>query len=64
MIPDAKRLSELVPTSWLDSLLSGPEKVISSGPCTNTDIERLLLAVKKRLQQAEAEAAALPAPSG
>lgn len=56
-IPSAStRMSELVPTTWLDGLLTGPDAVVSdaSGFYTGKDIERLLAAVKKRIQDAEA----------
>ena len=47
-------LSDLVPTTWLDSLLTGSSKVIADGfEFTPKDIERLLLAVKGRIQAEE-----------
>ena len=47
-------LSDLVPTTWLDSLLTGPDRVIAEGfEFTAKDIERLLLAVKGRIQEEE-----------
>ncbi len=40
-----------IPTNWLDSLLTGPNKVLpSSHAYTNPDIERLLRAIKARLE--------------
>lgn len=47
-------LSDLVPTTWLDPLLTGPNKVIADGfEFTPKDIERLLLALKGRIQEEE-----------
>ena len=42
-----------VPTSWLDSLLTGPDKVLKTpaGTWGWPDIERLLGAVKARLER-------------
>lgn len=41
--------AKAVPTSWLDSLLTGPGKVIGSPPYDGKDIERLLDAVRQRI---------------
>lgn len=38
-----------IPTSWLDSLLTGPDAVIGKGPWGCPDIERLLAAIKQRI---------------
>ena len=50
----ARRFSNLVPTSWLDPLLTGPDAVLKgTGPWGCPDIERLLLAIKKRIAEAK-----------
>lgn len=47
-------LADLVPTTWLDPLLTGPDKVLPDGNTYGPqDIERLLRAVKKRISEAE-----------
>ena len=52
---ERKPLSDLIPTSWLDPLLTGPNAVISShdGFYDGPAIERLLAALKKRIEEAE-----------
>lgn len=40
--------AKLVPTSWLDPLLTGPRKVIIDSPCP--EIERLLRGVQDRIR--------------
>ena len=47
------RLSDLVPTNWLDPLLTGPQAVVANPPYSCLDIARLLRAVKRRLRDAE-----------
>ena len=44
----AERIAEAVPTTWLDSLLTGPEKVGDFGNKCPA-VERLLRAVKDRV---------------
>lgn len=40
-----------IPTNWLDPLLTGPDAALKgTGPWDCQDIERLLQAVKKRLE--------------
>lgn len=47
-----------IPTNWVDSLLTGPNKALPDGfSYTPKDIERLLLAVRARIE-------ALPLPPG
>ena len=41
--------AKLVPTNWLDPLLTGPNKVIGNSG-SPPDIEGLLLAVQKRIR--------------
>ena len=41
--------AEQIPTSWLDSLLTGPEAVITAHP-TGPDIERLFRAIQGRIR--------------
>lgn len=49
-----QKLSKLIPTTWLDPLLTGPGAVIGSGKFyTCADIENLLRALKKRIEAAE-----------
>jgi len=45
------RCAACVPTNWCDSLLTGPHAVLihRKGSYTGADIERLLLAIKKRI---------------
>ena len=46
------QIADAVPSSWLDDLLTGPNRVLSGNPgmwgCP--DIERLLNAVRKRVE--------------
>lgn len=44
-------IANLVPTNWLDPLLTGKEKVIGEAPYNNLDIQNLLLAVKERIKE-------------
>lgn len=50
----SQRLGEKVlaaiPTTWLDPLLTGPKAVVKV-PATCPDIERLLRAIKARVEQ-------------
>lgn len=43
---------ETIPTTWLDSLLTGAGAVVESPPYGCRDIERILSAVKQRLEKA------------
>jgi len=46
------RLERVVPTNWLDPLLTGDKAVVQIGkPLTCPDVERLLLAIKQRLDK-------------
>lgn len=55
---DALRsLPELIPTNWLDSLLTGPDAVIGQPPYSGSDVEALLRGVKKRIEGAAINAA-------
>lgn len=45
-----KEILDCVPTTWLDSLLTGPDKVVGSAPFTCDSIERLCKAIKGRLR--------------
>lgn len=45
-------LPDLIPTSWLDSLLTGSSAVVGKPPYSGSDIEILLRAVKKRVADA------------
>jgi hypothetical protein len=45
--------SELIPTNWLDPLLTGKGTVLGDAPWFCPDIERLLNAIKKRIQEWE-----------
>lgn len=44
-----ERAAAQVPTNWLDSILTGPMKVIGDGDLNCLDIENILLAVKGRI---------------
>lgn len=47
---DQQEVLKAIPTNWLDSLLTGPSKVLpDSQSYTCPDIERLLLAVRDRI---------------
>jgi type IV secretory pathway VirB9-like protein len=48
-------LADLIPTNWLDPLLTGPDAVIQGYSFTPKDIERLLLAIKERVRKAESK---------
>lgn len=41
-----------IPTTWLDSLLTGPDAVIGKPPYGVPDIEKLLSAVRDRVREA------------
>ena len=41
---------ESVPDTWLDTLLTGPDKVVKHLPYNGTDIERLLSAIRERMK--------------
>lgn len=48
--PPPADLMALIPTNWCDPLLTGPNKALPDGGQYNgTDIERLLLGIRKRL---------------
>lgn len=44
-----REIADVIPTNWVDPLLTGPAAVISNQPYTCKDIERLLLAVRVRV---------------
>jgi len=49
-------IADLVPTNWLDPLLTGPDKLLPDGYIYNPeDIEKLLHAIKSRIESAEAK---------
>lgn len=54
---------EILPTNWLDPMLTGDKKVIGEPPYTCSDIERLILAINKRLDRAEKEGKVAFVPS-
>lgn len=41
---------EAIPATWLDSLLTGPDAVVAKSPYDCPDIERLLQAIRERVQ--------------
>jgi hypothetical protein len=45
--------ADLIPTTWLDPLLTGPGAVLDGYTYTPKDIERLLLALKERMERAQ-----------
>ncbi len=48
--------AHLVPTSWLDPLLTGPDAVLKGmGPWPCQDIERLLNAIRARIADAQSK---------
>jgi hypothetical protein len=47
---ERERCARLVPTSWLDPLLTGPRAVIGKPPYNCADIERLLSAVASAIR--------------
>jgi hypothetical protein len=49
----AGSLADLVPTNWLDPLLTGKDRVIGEPPYNCQDIENLLRAIKERIAIAE-----------
>ena len=50
----ATSYADLVPSNWCDPLLTGPSKVLPEGYTYGPkDIERLLLAIKQRIADAE-----------
>lgn len=46
-----RAMVEAVPTTWLDPLLTGPTAVVGKPPYYCPDIEALLNALRKRLQE-------------
>lgn len=43
--------ADLIPNTWLDPLLTGPDAVLKgSGPWTGTDIENLMRALRLRME--------------
>jgi hypothetical protein len=51
-----KKLSDLVPTNWLDPLLTGPDQALSKmrhNQWNCRDIEALLRGVQDRIREAE-----------
>ncbi len=57
LVQQRKLILDAIPTNWLDPLLTGPEAVVGQS-LTNKDIERLTLAIRKRVE----ELMPLPAP--
>lgn len=51
-MPRAKKLSDLVPTNWIDELLTGKDG-IGSPPYDCRHIEKLLRGVQDRIRAAE-----------
>lgn len=49
---DVVDYSLLVPHTWLDSLLTGPDNVLGAYPYQAADIERLLGAIRERIVSA------------
>lgn len=48
----AEDLLGCIPTNWCDPILTGPDKVLpSTQPYRSDDIERLLLAIRDRMQK-------------
>ena len=39
-----------IPTNWLDPILTGPQRVIGDPPYDCRDIERVLLAIRYRIE--------------
>jgi hypothetical protein len=50
ILAERERCAALVPTSWLDPLLTGPRAVIGRPPFNCPDIERLLHAVAAEIR--------------
>jgi len=50
MAKTIKSIVDLVPTNWLDSILTGKDAVIGRPPYDCKDIQNVLLAVKKRIE--------------
>lgn len=40
-----------IPTNWVDSLLTGDARVIGEAPYSYPDLEKLLLAIRTRMEQ-------------
>lgn len=47
-----KRVLDAIPSNWCDSLLTGPQNVLGDAPVSCPQIERLLRAVRTRVEQA------------
>lgn len=54
---DTEKWRRIIPTSWLDPLLTGPKAVLGDPPYTHRDIERLLNAIRELLSAATTPAA-------
>jgi len=39
-----------IPTNWLDPMLTGPQRVVGDPPYDCRDIERVLLAIRYRIE--------------
>lgn len=46
---ELQQVLDAIPTSWLDPLLSGPDKVIVKSPCP--EIEKLLTVLRARISE-------------
>ncbi len=46
-----KDVLDAFPNSWLDPLLSGPDKVMDEPPWSCPDIEMLIQAIKQRIEK-------------
>jgi hypothetical protein len=49
-----------VPTTWLDPLLTGPDAVIGKPPYGCPDIERLLSAIRSRVEAVQSDTVRVP----
>lgn len=46
---DAEKIIAIIPTNWIDPLLSGPDSPLSDPPYGCPEVEGLLLALKNRI---------------
>lgn len=48
-----EKASELIPSNWLDPLMTGENRIIKKFPCNETDVVNLLIAIRKRIENFE-----------
>jgi len=52
---DPVKIIKAIPTTWLDPILTGPDKVVGDPPYTCQDVENILRALRDRITDLLAE---------